>query len=262
MAYWPIKNQGLLLRIHASYHKCLTMYFIKVMEHSFNKSLFGKKQRYHHFESIEGVFYNTNKKYKVSSTNGFAIDVSRLSEDFRITRFVRDPRDLVISGYFYHKRGAEPWFRMINPTNKYWEPINGNVPSSITSDQSYADYLSSVSVEEGLLAEIEFRKHHIESFRKWSDDERIKMFKYEDILGNEKKVFSEIADHYELTSQEKGRVVKFAQQFSLKNMSGQKHVRNPKPRQWKDHFTAKVNQYFNEKYSDILDSYNYEVSFS
>jgi len=236
------------------------MYFINVMEGAFNKSLFGRREKYRHFEAIEGVFYNTCKNYSVSSTNGFAIDTSRLTDDFRITRFVRDPRDLVVSGYFYHKRGAEPWFRMVNPTNKYWEPINGNVPKVLSSSQSYSDYLSTLNLEDGLLAEIEFRKFHLESFRQWQEDDRIKLFKYEDILGNEEAVFSEISDHYELSRSKKASVVKFAQKYSLDRVKNRNHVRNPKPNQWKEHFTPKVNAYFEEHYTDILERYNYEAS--
>ena len=239
------------------------MYFINVMTNVFNKNyLVRQKDEYHHFESIEGVFYNRVHRYKLCSTNSFAIETDRLSEDFRITRFIRDPRDLIISGYFYHKRGAEPWFRMKNPTNKYWNPINGNVPKGMLDkpEYSYADYLSSLNLEEGLLAEIEFRKFHLESMRMWKVDNRIKLFKYEDILSNEEEVFGQIADHLELSSGEKSKVLKQARKFSLKNQSKNKHVRNPKANQWKEHFTDKVSGEFNRTYGDILDLYGYSFS--
>lgn len=250
-----------MLRIHASYHKCLTMYFINVMTKVFNgRNVFSKNESYHHFESIEGVFYNRCHRYKVCSTNSFAIDANRLNHDYRITRFVRDPRDLIISGYFYHKRGAEPWFRMKNPTNKYWSPINGNVPQDLLAipDISFAEYLTKLNLQEGLLAEMEFRKFHLESMRSWQEDDKIKLFKYKDIINNEEAVFGDIADHYNLPSAEKKKVLKYASKFSLKNQSGNKHIRNAKTSQWKEHFDDKVIQVFNEKYSDLLDLYGYE----
>lgn len=249
-----------MLRIHASYHKCLTMYFINVMSNTFNKGFpFQKKDQYHHFESIEGVFYNRSHKFKLCSTNSFAIDTDRLSEDFRITRFIRDPRDLIISGYFYHKRGAEPWFRMKNPTHKYWNPINGNVPLGLVdkSDLSFADYLSELDLENGLLAEMEFRKFHLESMRSWKEDSRIRVFKYEDIINNEVSTFEQISDHLEFSNSEKRMVNKYARKFSLQNQGSNKHVRNPKAQQWKEHFTDKVSEKFNADYSDLLDMYGY-----
>ncbi len=249
-----------MLRIHASYHKCLTMYFIRVMENTLNKSLFGKKDKYHHFEAIEGVFYNRCNKYLLSSTNGFAIELERLPSDFRITRFVRDPRDLIVSGYHYHKRGAEPWFRMKNPTNKYWEPINANVPKDQKKDQSYAEFLTDLSTEDGLIAEIEFRKFHLESYRNWFEDERIKIFKYEDILGNELDTFGQMADHLQFSSSKKKAILKYAKQYAYDpSKKKSRHIRNPKPSQWKDIFTKKVLDIFNESYSDILQRYNYEA---
>ena len=249
-----------MLRIHASYHKCLTMYFIRVMTNVFNKSLFSKKEHYRHFEAIEGVFYNTCKNYLLSSTNGFTIEPKRLPSDYRITRFVRDPRDLVVSGYFYHKRGAEPWFRMKNPTNKYWEPINGNTPKGMKKDQSYAEYLSGISLEEGLKAEIEFRKYHLESYRSWEENEKILLFKYEDILGNEVNAFKRLADHLKFNDKQRTAVAKYAKKFAYSpKTSKDKHIRNPKPNQWKEVFTPDITNMFNMEYGDILQRYGYEA---
>jgi hypothetical protein len=236
------------------------MYFINVMENALNKSFFGKRDNYRHFEAIEGVFYNTCEQYYLSSTNGFAVELDRLPKEFRITRFIRDPRDLIVSGYYYHKRGAEPWFRMKNPTNKYWEPINGNVPVNQNADQSYSEYLSDLSIEDGLIAELEFRKFHLESFRNWPEDERIKIFKYEDILHNEEVVFEELTDHLQFSRARKKVILKYARQYAY-NAQNKKssHIRNPKPSQWKDVFTEKVLTEFNESYSDILERHGYEI---
>ena len=107
------------------------------------------------------------------AVDGFAIDLSKLDRDFRIVRFVRDPRDLVVSGYHYHKRGAEPWFRFRGPTENYWRAINAKVPSGMQDGMSYAEYLNSLDLERGLLAELEFREYQFDSLRRWEDDPRI-----------------------------------------------------------------------------------------
>ena len=246
-----------MLRIHSSFHKCLTMYFIRIMDMLYNKGRL-RKDRYRHFESLEGMFYNLNKNYRINSTNNFAIDLNRLEDDFRITRFIRDPRDMIVSGYFYHKRGAEPWFRMKNPNAKYWAPINGNVPDGIKKGESYADLLQRLPIEEGLIAEIEFRKFHFESMLQWPEDERIKLFKYEEILGNEIETFRQIFDFYELSFFEKKMGLTLADLLSVKKLGGRsKHVRNASTGQWKEHFTPKVEDYFNSHYSKILDKYQY-----
>ncbi len=234
------------------------MYFIKVMSGLYNP-LRVFPEKYRHFESIEGVFYNNLKNYKLLSTNGFAIDLSKLpeNEDFRITRFVRDPRDLIVSGYFYHKRGAEPWFRFKGPTLKYWSPINGNVPENFPSQTSFSEYLQNLSLEDGLIAEIEFRKFQLDSMRNWPNDERIKLFKYEEILGNEGQVFEQLLKFLEVPKIEQMAGIWLAKKHALKPNSKSKHVRNASPGQWKDYFTPKVNNHFIDNYGDVLEILDY-----
>lgn len=244
-----------MLRIHASFHKCLTMYYIKVMHPLFNWHPY--RTRYKHLESIEGEFYNTVHKYKVVSTNGFAIDTSKLHDDYRIVRFVRDPRDLIVSGYFYHKRGAEPWFRFNNPTDRYWQPINGVIPSKMPAGCSYTEFLNSISLEDGLLAELEFRRNQFESLRHWREDKRIKLFRYEEILGNEMSIFEQIFEFYELPFFEKKLGTFLAGHYSAKQQNQSSHIRDPRPGQWEHVFTSKVTNAFNKQYSDILELLRY-----
>lgn len=215
------------------------------------------KPRYHHFESIEGRFYNNLTRYKILSVNGFAVDIDSIPGDFRISRFIRDPRDLIISGYFYHYRGAEPWFRFKKPTLKYWEPINGNIPNSLPPNCSYSDYLQSMSKEDGLIAEIEFRKFQLESLRAWKPDPRIMIFRYEDILGNEAKIFDSLLSFYQVSAFERKMGSWLANRYAATSQTKSKHIRNAKPGQWKDHFTPKVETYFNDRYQDILADLGY-----
>ena len=61
---------------------------------------------------------------------------------------VRDPRDMVISGYFYHKWTTERWVRMPGRMDgKDWG-------RSDWKGWTYHDILNSVDQEEGLAIEI------------------------------------------------------------------------------------------------------------
>lgn len=244
-----------MLRIHASFHKCLTMYYITIMDRLFNWQPY--RVNYKHFESNEGEFYNTVHQYKLASTNGFAINLDCLNDDFRIVRFVRDPRDLIVSGYFYHKRGAEPWFRFQNPSNRYWQPINARVPTGMPAGCSYAEYLNTLSLEQGLLAEMEWRSAQFDSIRQWQQDERIKLFKYENIIGNEHAIFQQIFDFYQLSYVQKRIGLMLVNQHAYRNKRHNQHVRDPRPGQWQQHFTPEVAQRFNQQYGDILDLLEY-----
>lgn len=246
--------------IHCSYHKCLTVYYDKIMRQLYNTSMFWTKG-YRHFNSCIDEFYDNLDNYKILSVNNHMLDFDRLG-DFRVSRFVRDPRDMIVSGYFYHKRGAEDWCNVVNPVIEDWFVVNGNIPAAMSPRHSYSSYLNSISLEEGLLAEIEFRKNHYESMLKWpTADPRMIIFKYEDILGNEKDVYKKIFEFYELPFIDRTVGTFLSGKYSAKNSSKKKlHIRNPEPNQWKKHFTPKVSEYFHERYSGILSKLGYDPS--
>ena len=112
--------------IHCSYHKCLTVYFGRVMKAVFNRCL-PWSGGFRHYNSHLRDFYTGFERDRVSSVNNRCLDLERLG-DFRLSRFVRDPRDLVVSGYFYHRRGAEAWVNIEGPTERDWYFANAAVP--------------------------------------------------------------------------------------------------------------------------------------
>jgi hypothetical protein len=247
-----------VIRIHSSFHKCLTLYFLRVMKTLYPAWSGVFYRTYAHYESIQGLFYNNLHRHRLVSVNGFAVDLARLDDDFRITRFVRDPRDLIVSGYHYHRRGAEPWFRQVSPTAEYWAAINACVPADMPRGVSYAEYLQRISIEDGLIAEIEFRRHHLESLRAWADDDRIRLYRYEDILGNEAATFADLFRFHGLTRLERTAGVAIARLYAADRRSNDGHIRDPAPGQWRDVFTPRVRRHFDEHYFDTVKLLGYE----
>ena len=223
----------------------------------YNDILF-PSNNYKHFISDLKSFYNEFEKYEIASISNHVLDIDKLG-DFRISRFMRDPRDMVVSGYFYHLRGAEKWCHIVDPVNRDWEIINGNVPKAIKPGQSFYTFLNSVDCEEGMIAEIEFRKNHFSSMLDWPLSEpRIKLFLYEDILGNERDVFEEIFLFYGLPWYKHKLAGLIAEMYSVnKVFKPDKHIRNPEPGQWREYFSPKVEYAFNEKYVNLLNYYGY-----
>lgn len=82
---------------------------------------------YRRYYSNLDDFYQDVSKHRVASLNIRALDLGRI-DGFRISRFVCDPRDLVVSRYFYHKRGSELWTRLKSPTGEDWKFANCQVP--------------------------------------------------------------------------------------------------------------------------------------
>lgn len=259
-----MKNSSELKLVHCSYHKCLTKYFAKVFKGIFNKNPL-TKDGYIHFNSLIDEFYQKSNNFKLTSVNNHAIDLKQLGDNFRVTRFMRDPRDMIVSGYFYHKRAAEPWCEVVSPSEDDWKVVNGNIPSGLKEGESYAQMLNRVDVTEGLKAEIEFRKYHFGSMRQWPvDHPNIMLIRYEEMLGNELDTFNDVFDFYELSRWSKKRGMKYAHKYSAGVAQQSKghlatHMRNPESGQWKNHFSEELTEQFNDQYGDILTSHGYQI---
>lgn len=244
--------------LHCSYHKCLTTYYVRVMDATYNKWLRWSRG-YRHFNSRIEDFYEHLGTLRIASVNNHRLDFERLG-DFRLSRFIRDPRDLVVSGYFYHKRGAEDWTRIAGPRQQDWAEVNGIAPAGMASqDESFSDYLQSLPEEDGLVAEIEFRERHFKSMGQWPEEHpNVLTYRYEEILGHEEQVFAELFEFYGLAAIERRLGMHFVRKFSARNRSKtDRHIRNPNPNQWRKYFTPKVKRCFNQRHGDLLKQLGY-----
>lgn len=236
--------------VHCSYHKCLTVYFSRVAR------LAAGRSDYKHYKSRLGDFYQQLGDFKIASVNNHALDLSRLG-DVRISRFIRDPRDLVVSGYFYHLRGAEQWCEIVDPSIDDLAVVNGTLPSGMQPGQSIATHLESLSLEDGLRAEIEFRTKHWLAMREWPDDDRILVQRYEDIIGNEEASFSSVFSFFELSAPRRALGRLGVRRNTAGRRQADSHVRDPSPEQWRRHFTPGLSEEFDAAYGDILARYRY-----
>lgn len=245
------------IRVHCGYHKCLTIYFKRVSKKTafWDNPISGS---YRHFFHRADEFYWDCGRQRISSLSGNRLDLDRFS-DLKAVHIVRDPRDLIVSGYFYHLRAAEPWCRDRDPVEADWAIVNGCVPDSLPAGTSLSDYLNGVSQEEGLAAEIAFRRRHLESMEAWPvDDPRVMTVRYEDILGNEADVFGKIYDFYGLAPPTRWAARFFAGHYSAAGRRRKaSHIRNAQFGQWKQHFTPALADAFQERYGRLLEKYGY-----
>ncbi len=229
------------------------------MDAVFNRCLFWS-DGYQHYNSHLHDFYDGLGGHHVASVNNRSLDLERLST-FRISRFLRDPRDLIVSAYFYHRRGAEEWVTLQAPTAEDWYFANARAPEALQKDGiSLSEYLQSIPEEEGLLAEMEVRAPHFESMAQWPREHPdILTFRYEDILGHEQQVFGSIFEHYGFSPLQRRLGDFFVRRYSLKKQKrrGDAHVRNPSSGQWRKHFTPRVRRAFDEKYAGLIRDLGY-----
>ncbi len=253
----PVARPTDLHLIHCSYHKCLTVYYGRIMRALFNR-LLSWSAGYRHYNSHLEQFCDGFRDDRLSSVNNRALDLERLGR-FRISRFIRDPRDLVVSGYFYHRRGAEPWVTRESPTADDWYFANGVVPEGMrASGVSFAHYLQSLPEEEGLMAELEFRRLHLESMARWpAGHPEVVTWRYEEIVGNETAVFRELFAFYELSAVERALGTWLAGRYSIGRRAGDPHIRNPASGQWREHFTPRLRRAFESAHPGLVKQLGY-----
>jgi hypothetical protein len=167
---------------------------------------------------------------------------------------------MVISGYHYHRLGGEVWSQKKNPETIDFAKVNGCVPAGLGTGLSLSKYLCRVDEEQGLIAEMDFRRNHFESMGAWNyENPDCLEIRYEEIIGNETEVFDRIFRHYELSERERSIGLDAVVHHSAKNQRGKNdHIRNPTSGQWRSHFTAKVEEAFHQRYPDLLKKLGYD----
>jgi len=253
------------VRLHAGLHKCLTMFSRQVYHNAaiartltLNWGMWRVPIAKHFHHKVDD-FHAGLHRARTQSLSGVALDLDAY-DDILVVRFVRDPRDLLVSGYHYHRKGAEPWTRVPSPEPKHFAEVNGGVPEAIRGrGPSLQDYLGAVDKAVGLAAELEFRRPHFRAMMAWpEEDERILTFRYEDILGHEEEVFEVIGQHFGWNRAERAAARATARAYSSGGREAKKgHVRNKAPGQWREELDEALNARIVEEFGPLLRAHGY-----
>ncbi len=245
--------------IHCSYHKCLTVFYGRVLRRLMLMPS-PRPRGYAHFNSFVDDFRAAQPDLRVASVNNHFVDPDD-HPGVRFTRFIRDPRDLIVSGYHYHRRAAEAWCEVRDPTDADFATVNGTVPSALRPGETYAELLQRLPLAEGLAAEIEFRTKHFESMRQWDvSDERVLLVKYEELIGHEEQVFERLLRHSGFDPVRIRVGTRLARRLSAGGSTTTSHIRNPQPGQWAATLDENVTEAFLGRYGDVLEQYGYPVA--
>lgn len=174
--------------------------------------------------------------------------------DFVGSHLIRDPRDAIVSGYFYHLWTEEAWARN---------------PQEVFGGLSYQEHLNSLGQADGITAEINrFAGYVTEySMRQWNyHDPRVIEIKYEDLIADEPAVFASLFRHYGFTEMAVEKSVRAALEFSFQRMTERSmgtaaeksHLRTGKPGQWRDVLSREHQSLIKEKLGDLLIQMGYE----
>jgi len=172
------------------------------------------------------------------------------------THLIRDPRDMIISGYYYHLWCDEMWCK--KPVDDF-------------GGKNYQEVLNSLNPEDGIMFEM---SNIYGSFKRtatfmlnWNyNNQYILELKYEEILHDTEKYFIHVFNHYGFNAKETEIAMEVVDQCKFEKITGRSmgeenpknHFRKGIAGDWKNHFTESHKKAFKELYPGLLEKLRYE----
>ena len=170
----------------------------------------------------------------VGNTSAELVELLASRVDFRGVHVVRDPRQVLVSGYFHHREGHQTHA----PTGWVWDML--------VEDR---EQLQRLSLEEGLLYELEHIGSdvigdQIAAWRPRPDTIELKLEDFRDVDGYESPAMARLVDFLALPVRPQ---LRFSRTFG-----------NPESQPWQDVFTPRVTSAFKERFGPLLVDLGYE----
>jgi len=239
--------------IHCCYHKIGTHWIGRILRDISAEYGLSFKTGFD-YRTIKG--FEDNQDADIFLDLGSHVKLDQLP-NYVGSHMIRDPRDMVVSGYFYHK-----W------TDEHW----ANFPKAEYRGMSYKEYLNSLDQNAGLLEEIKRVSFWVPHMASWDfNNPRMYEIKYEDIIVDEQPIFHEMFTHYGFSGQAVDRCCHIAEKYSIQRLkkkkkkgdspkkSGGSHIRSGKTGEWKELFKNEHKKLFKELYPNALVRLGYEI---
>lgn len=205
-------------------------------------------------ERLDLVFFageqeNLPVDFDIFMQNHSRFNTREFSDSVRGMHIIRDPRDRIVSGMYYHQKSEESWLHQ---------------PMEELGGATYQEKISSFdTIEEQLMFEMEHSgRWGIEEMLDWDySDVRFMNVKYEElIVDRDLQLFHNIFSFLGFPGSAIPICLDCAYRNSLfsGNIEKSVHVRSGKSSQWKSHFTSDHKQRFVELFGDALITLGYE----
>nr|MBV6630654.1 sulfotransferase domain-containing protein [Oceanococcus sp. HetDA_MAG_MS8] len=208
------------------------------------------------------------------------IALDQVTEPYVGVHLIRDPRDIIVSGYLYHRQTQEGWCTNVPPSPPFPDDIDFPlVPYSqrhrdeawkksylrTLAGLSYQQTLCQLSRDDGLIFEMDhYARWTIESMRDWNyTNEKVLEVRFEDLRDNFDQGFNRIFSHAGLRDDEQTVAMRIARKHDLNRKSTRElrrmtHVTGNEPQKWRRYFTPELKTAFLSRFGDILIDLGYE----
>jgi hypothetical protein len=208
------------------------------------------------------------------------VDLSEVEVPFVGVHVVRDPRDVIVSGYLYHRRCEEAWCvnRDLNATEPILFP---RVPWSqehrserwkreylrSLDGKSYQQNLLGRNQTDGLLFEMEHcGRWTIESMMDWDyGHPSVLEIRFEDIMSNYDGTFRSVFQYIGLSGTRLEQAIGIAASEDLNRMTPREiqsnpHISSRRTSKWQLYFEDVHRRRFDQLFGDALVRLGYESS--
>jgi hypothetical protein len=216
----PYPHGGPLI-VHCSHHKTGTVWIFNVLR------VVAQRHGLHVFEPHKGPAAMVDHHVDVVLYEGRStVDRGCLGDRIvRGSHMVRDPRDVAVSSYYYHLRGAEGWTQ---------------VPLDRFGGRTYYEVLQSLSTCDGMLTEIRrLGTYTYPGMAAWDYHQGdFYEMRYEDLWEDEAAGFRSLFRFYGFSPPVVDESVEVALRLSTRARSGPSkmaHVRSGRPGEWREH---------------------------
>lgn len=231
------------LRFVGTHHKAMTTYFSAVLR----LFAFGARLRFQEI-NLEAP----DPRTEILLSNHSKFDLGAIGA-YRGVHVLRDPRDMIVSGYHYHKWTHEAWVHRPD--------ANG---------RSYQQKLREADQTTGLFMEIDhFIFFYRETLETWDlQDPDILELKYEDLMGDDREsLYAAIFDHFGMTGPARERGIELMRMFEAKRRTARtgeaetatfSHIRSGASRQWERVLEPAHLDYIQKELGNVLQRFGYD----
>ena len=199
---------------------------------------------------------------------------------FRAIRLVRDPRDIWVSGYLYHRRCREEWCtntdfdasapitypRVDYSFSHYPESWKGDYLARL-GGKSYQANLLERDREAGLAFELAgYTGCTLDAMRGWKlATADLLQVQLEDVMSDFDGAFGAIFKHAGFSEQECAEAVELAKPHDVARMSDEavaenRHIHSRGISRWRDFLSAAEVDEFERRYGDVVAGLGYRLS--